>query len=238
MKKLLRSALRLMGYDIRRHTPDANPTFPIFKALAHFHVDVVLDVGANAGQFATQLRSAGYQGDIISFEPLSAEHRQLVAAASGDPKWRVHERGAIGDRDGEIKFNVAGNSVSSSALPMLELHSSIARGSAYVASEMVPIYRLDSVATQYLPPGSCGFLKIDTQGFEWQVLDGAQNIIPHLKGILCEISLVPLYEGQHLWREIIDRLEADGFTLWSLRKGFTDPSTARTLQVDATFFRV
>ena len=238
MKNLVRSALRSVGYDIRRHTPDLNPAFPIFKALEHFNVNVVLDVGANTGQFATQLRSAGYQGKIISFEPLSAEHAKLIVAASRDPKWHVHERGAIGDHDGEIKFNVAGNSVSSSVLPMLELHSSIAQGSAYVASETVPLYRLDTVAPQYLQAGACGFLKIDTQGFEWEVLDGAQNLLPQLKGVLCELSLVPLYRGQHLWREIIDRLEAAGFSLWSFRKGFTDPNTSRTHQVDATFFRV
>ena len=75
------------------------------------------------------------------------------------------------------------------------------------------------------------------QGFEWQVLDGARDTMPHIKGILVELSLVPLYEGQHLWREVIDRLEAAGFTLWAFKPVFTDQATGRTLQVDGVFYR-
>ena len=114
MKSFVRKALRSCGYELHRHRPDSNPLFSTFKALEHFGVDLVLDVGANTGQFAAKLRSAGFAGEIVSFEPLAAEHRQLVSAASRDPKWHVHERGAVGNRDGEITINVAGNSVSSS----------------------------------------------------------------------------------------------------------------------------
>jgi hypothetical protein len=69
------------------------------------------------------------------------------------------------------------------------------------------------------------------------VLDGARDIFPHIKGILVELSLVPLYEGQHLWREVIDRLEAEGFTLWAFNPVFSDLSQGRTLQVDGVFYR-
>lgn len=238
MKNLVRSALRSLGYEVHRHTPDSNPAFSIFKALEHFGVDVVFDVGANTGQFAKQLRSAGYGGEIVSFEPLLAEHGKLVAAARRDPKWRVHERCAVGNQNGQVKLNVAGNSVSSSVLPMLELHASTAEGSAYVGSQTVTMYRLDALAPEYLSAGTRSFLKLDTQGFEWEVLDGAQGLLPELTGILCELSLAPLYEGQHLWREIIERLEAEGFSLWSFRKGFSDLTNGRTLQVDAMFFRL
>ncbi len=80
-------------------------------------------------------------------------------------------------------------------------------------------------------------LKIDTQGYEWQVLDGAVATLPRITAVLIEMSLVPLYEGQHLWLEIIARLEAMGFKTWSLQPGFVDPSTGRTLQVDGMFCR-
>jgi hypothetical protein len=59
-----------------------------------------------------------------------------------------------------------------------------------------------------------------------------------MSGLLCELSLVPLYDGQRLWLEIIRRLEDEGFTLWSIHRGFTDPRDGRTLQVDALFFRL
>jgi hypothetical protein len=121
---------------------------------------------------------------------------------------------------------------------MMESHSSAAEDSAYVGVERVPIFKLDSVAPKYLEKSRCPFLKIDTQGFEWQVLDGARETLPRVRGVLCELSLVPLYEGQRLWMDMIQRLEAEGFTLWSIQKGFPDPRDGRTLQVDATFFRV
>ena len=80
-------------------------------------------------------------------------------------------------------------------------------------------------------------MKIDTQGFEWQVLNGAQNVLPGIHGILLELSLIPLYEGQHLWQEMIVRLEQEGFTFWALQPGFVDPHNGRTLQVDGIFYR-
>ncbi len=81
-------------------------------------------------------------------------------------------------------------------------------------------------------------VKIDTQGFEWQVFDGAAETLRNAQGVICELSLVPLYEGQRLWRDIIDRLEGEGFTLWALLRGFTDSRNGRSMQVDAVFLRL
>lgn len=105
----------------------------------------------------------------------------------------MHPRCAIGAYDGEVEINIAGNSVSSSILPMMESHASAAAGSVYIATEKVPIFRLDTIATPYLGKAHKPFLKIDTQGYEWQVLDGASTILPQMSGVLCELSLVPLY---------------------------------------------
>jgi hypothetical protein len=143
----------------------------------------------------------------------------------------------VGDQDGLIDINIAGNSESSSVLPMLDLHRSAANGSAFVGIEKVPICRVDSVVPQYLTLARNPFLKIDTQGFEWQVLDGARENLSKFQGVLCELSLIELYQGQKLWMDLIHRLEMEGFILWSIQRGFTDPRDGRTLQVDATFFR-
>lgn len=236
-KTNIKRLINLAGFDLHRLTPSSNPAFQLLKALNRFEIDLVMDVGANAGQFALRLRSVGYKGNLVSFEPLSAAHTVLSEAAGRDPKWHVPPRCALGDYDGEIGINVAGNSVSSSVLPMMETHISAAKGAAYVGTEKVPLRRLDSMAPVYLTNARRSFLKIDTQGFEWQVLDGASRSLPMIHGILCELSLVPLYVGQRLWMDIIDRLKTEGFTLWSIQKGFTDPHDGRTLQVDAIFFR-
>lgn len=236
-KKIIRKCLSNLGLDLIRLSPSTNPAFQLFKGLSHFGVTVVLDVGANVGQFGTSLRDVGFDGRIVSFEPLSEAHAALVTSARSDARWKVHPRCAIGTEAGEININIAGNSVSSSVLPMLASHSEAAAGSAYVGAERVPLLPLDDAAADYLTAADRAFVKIDTQGYEWQVLDGAEQTLAGAAGVLCELSLVPLYEGQKLWRDVIARLEEMGFTLWAIQKGFTDPRDGRTLQLDAIFFR-
>ncbi|MEP7137932.1 MAG: FkbM family methyltransferase [Chloroflexota bacterium] len=209
----------------------------LVSSLRKFEVDLVLDVGSNNGQFASGIRHCGYAGRIVSFEPLSQAHGQLLQASTEDSMWDAHPRCALGDHNGKIEINIAGNSFSSSILPMLELHRSVAPESAYQGKEIVTITTLDDVAGQYMKDASATFLKIDVQGFEWLVLDGARDTLPHTKGILVELSLVPLYEGQRLWREVIDRLEAEGFTLWAFMPELSDQVSGRTLQINGVFFR-
>lgn len=245
------SPARLQGHDVsqlrlrqflkkirlgRRGSTAKRAARQLLKGFDRFNIDLVFDIGANSGQFARQIRESGFEGMIVSFEPLSDAHRKLSEAASIDPSWLVHERCALGDRTGETEVNIAGNSVSSSLLQMMPAHSDAAPGSAYVGSEPVKLATLDSVAHVYLERGRRPFLKIDTQGSEWQVLAGAKETLPMMQGVLCELSFVTLYEGQHLWREMVDYIEKAGFTLWGLQPSFMDQH-GRNLQMDAIFFR-
>ena len=127
--------------------------------------------------------------------------------------------------------------MSSSILPMLTSHSRVAPESAYLGRETAPLITLDSVAPPYFEGAQAPFLKIDTQGYEWHVLDGALATLPKVCGIQMELSLVPLYEGQQLWRGCVERLETEGFVLWGLQPVFVDPANGRTLQWDGLFFR-
>ncbi|HEX7238207.1 MAG TPA: FkbM family methyltransferase [Gammaproteobacteria bacterium] len=222
--------------NLRRGSTAKRNARQLLRGFDAFGIDLVFDVGANTGQFAGEIRDGGFGGRIVSFEPLTAAHRQLTAAAANDPLWSVHERCALGDRDGSVALNIAGNSVSSSILAMAAAHATAAPGSVYVGQEETALVRLDSVAHPYLASARRPFLKIDTQGFEWQVLSGAEQTLPSIHGVLCELSLVELYQGQHLWREMIDRLEAAGFSLWGLQPSFMD-QRGRNLQCDAIFFR-
>ena len=226
-----------VGLEIRKFSPRSSPVAQIVSSLKHFDIDLVFDVGANHGQFAQEIRSGGYTGRIVSFEPLSTAHLELLRTSSGDRSWDIYPRCALGDSDGEIEINVAGNSVSSSIMPMLESHRSAAPQSAYRGKETVAVKTLDALARPYLDSSRAPFLKIDTQGFEWQVLEGARTALPHIRGVLLELSLVPLYEGQHLWEEIIDRLKREGFNLWAIQPEFIDPRDGRTLQANGIFFR-
>ena len=238
IKQSVKRALHAVGIEAHRFNPAASKLARLMAALRTFHIDLVLDIGANEGQFGNELRAGGYSGQIVSVEPMASAHARLSKVSHGDTGWHVHPRYAVGDRTGSIELNIAGNSVSSSVLPMLASHSKAAPESIYQGKESVPLTTLDLIVPKYIGQACAPLLKIDTQGYEWQVLDGAMEILPRVRGIVMEVSLIPLYEGQHLWRESIERLEAAGFVLWALESVFVDSANGRTLQMDALFFRV
>jgi FkbM family methyltransferase len=237
LESLIRRTANRVGLDITRYRPTDSATGRLVTMLGEHRVDLVLDVGANIGQFAQALRQAGYRERIVSFEPLPAAWQQLRHASLGDPQWDVAPPMALGRDDGEIAINIAGNSVSSSVLAMLDTHASAAPASAYVGQVTVPLMRLGAVAADYVDSNTICFLKIDTQGYESQVLDGAGDFLDRAAGVQLELSLVPLYAGQELYRALIDRLTTKGFDLWGIFPGFFDPANGRMLQVDAVFFR-
>lgn len=235
MKQAVKNFIRGMGYDL--HKASSNPIFQLGQSLRVHDIDLILDIGANVGQFAKGLREIGYKGRIVSFEPLVDAHHILSQTARGATGWAVHERCAIGDRIGTTQINVSANSVSSSVLPMLQSHSEAAPKSVFTRTEETPIQTVDSIADRYMTASNLTLIKIDTQGFEWQVLDGAAETLKRAKGVMVELSLVQLYFGQRLWQDIIVRLETQGFDLWSLNPAFVDPQDGRMLQLDGLFFK-
>lgn len=196
----------------------------------------MLDVGANEGQFAQQMRSVGWGGPIMSFEPLRDAHAALSRTAKSDPLWTIAPRTAIGAGRDTVKINVAGNSQSSSILPMLERHRLTAPESAYVGTEEIGVLPLDEAvprhgfATPYL-------LKMDVQGFESEVLRGAPMTLAQTAVVYCEMALQPLYEGEKLFYELCADIVGHGFRCAGMFNGHYDGDTGEVLQCDAVFVR-
>jgi FkbM family methyltransferase len=239
IKHTLRSVAEASGFDVRKTSVYTSPKLRHHLLFSQLHIDLVVDVGANTGQFARQCRAAGYQGEIISFEPSATAHASLLRSAAADPLWKVAGRMALGAADGEIEINIAANSYSSSILPMLHTHLSAAPASRYLHTEKVPLRRLDDVLaplTRHIPDRQI-FLKLDVQGYEPQVLAGAPQLLAHTSAVQLEMSLLPLYEGEVLMPEICARMTADSFALWDLEPSFRDPTNGRLLQVDGIFTR-
>lgn len=237
LQSLIRRTANRLGIDIHRHRPEASEVGRLSAMLENHGVDLVLDIGANTGQFAQALRTAGYKGRLVSFEPLSTAHTKLLRASRDDARWEVAPRAAIGDHEGEVEMHIAGNSVSSSALAMLDSHAKAAPASVYIGNERVQLSRLDAMARAYLQTESTPFIKIDTQGYEDRVLDGAAELLARTRGLQLELSFLPLYEGQPLFDDLVERLRSLGFSIWAIWPGFCDPVSGRMLQVDVTFFR-
>ena len=236
-KSLVKRSVRRLGFDLRRYRPSTSDVSQSMTMLSSHGVNLIFDVGANVGQTGRWLREAGYRGRIVSFEPLSSAYQQLLKASRKDALWTVAPRAAIGSEDGEIEIHVAGNLASSSILDMAAEHALAAPESRYIGKERVPLRRLDSLARDYLARDSVLFIKIDTQGYEDRVLEGAAGVLDQCSGLQLELSLVSLYEGQRLFDEMVERLRMGGFELWAMWPCFAHPQSGRLLQVDATFFR-
>ncbi len=198
-------------------------------------VDTVIDVGANSGQFARQIRLDGFGGRIISFEPLSAAYAALALAAKDDPLWEA-QHAALGSSPGFAEINIAGNSWSSSLLSMLESHRSAAPESAYVGVERVAVRTLDELYEDMCPEGSTAFMKVDTQGFTMHVFQGGARSLEKLSSLQVELSLVPLYAAEPLVSEVLAYLYARKFQLVYIEPEFTD-SQGFQLQVNGLFAR-
>lgn len=237
--KQLYWALRKAVRDWQRMTaPQPVPAQPVLEHPAtKYACDLVLDVGANSGQYAMMIRRQGYSGRILSFEPLSSAHRKLQEKSDSDPLWEIHPRCALGRAAGEAEINIAGNSVSSSLLPMLTLHAEAAPQSVYTSRETTPVITLDSAIEAYLGTAKRVYLKMDTQGYEAEVLSGLQQKLPLIQAIELELSLSPLYAGQASWRDLTAQIERAGFVLMDMRKAFADPRTGQLLQMDGLFVR-
>jgi FkbM family methyltransferase len=238
LKDFAKRLLRNVGYDLVSYSIGSDPNLAFCKALASHDVQLIVDVGANTGQYGLFVRRAGYNGPILSFEPMKTEHELLLRRSKSDSKWTIAPPMAIGDHDGLIEINIASNSGSSSLLPMLELHMEAAPESAYIGTESVQICRLDTIVKK-LVDDTCQnlFLKIDVQGSEWSVLDGANETLSRVAGILCECSFTPLYSGEAQWLSLVQRIEGMGFEIWGVSPGFSDERTGRLLQADFLFFR-
>jgi FkbM family methyltransferase len=227
---------RATGCDILRYHPRYFCRLRRSRLIRTTGITCVVDIGANIGEYGRELREAGYSGRLVSFEPLSTAFQVLARRAAKDQPWECM-RIALGSHDGTVSLNVAANLVSSSILPMLQAHSSAAPDSRYVGIEDAPMRSLDSLAPVLFRPQDSIWLKLDVQGFEQQVLDGAEQLLGSVEAIEVELSLQPLYEGQTLYLSMIDFLRHRGYALASVAPGFYDECTGRLLQFDGIFLR-
>ena len=237
-RHLIKGAFMAAGQEIKRYRPQEHDLPRLIRFLADRHVETLLDIGANEGQFGKRIRAAGYRGRIISFEPLPEAHAKLAAVAAADGNWRVADRAALGAAPGATTINIAANSVSSSLLPMLDRHVAAAPGSHYVGAAPVEVARLDDIIARYVAADAGPLaLKMDTQGFEGEVLKGAEATLARVALVYFEASLTVLYDGAPSFTDLARFLEARGFRCLSIASAMVDGKTYEMLQVDVTYAR-
>lgn len=224
----------MYGWEIQRIPPKETTLVGFIQSR---QTDLVIDVGANLGQFATHLRQKGYLGQIISFEPVPGTAERLRIFAANDTKWDVRPC-ALGNTTEHLEIFVFKGSDYSSILPP----SSLARrydedGLTIEHKNNVMVKRLDDEIDP--KEWKSIFLKIDTQGFEKKVLLGASEIVKRANGILIELPLMALYDDMWSFPEAIEYLYSSGFILSQVRPvnyaKNIDPSSM--LEIDCVFRR-
>ena len=191
-----RRLAQTFGYDIDKFNKQLTVETHIRELLPRLGVDLVLDVGANEGQYASVLRHVGYTGKIISFEPSVVPFAKLVTAAAKDDSWQAFNI-ALGDAPGDATLNVSGASVFSS-LHQPNDFGKAKFGAAIEApeTETVSIQRLDAFLNQHVVDFDDlnVFLKMDTQGHDNSVFEGAGEYASRFCGLQSEIAVTPIYD--------------------------------------------
>lgn len=220
--KALRKFARDHGYDVVKHKS-------IPELLKLHNVDLVVDIGANTGGFATEIREAGWTGRIESVEPQPNTFKQLKNKFSSDPLWNGRQIG-LGSQDTTLSMNVYEMDVLSSFLEKIEDNPVIDRIE-------VEVRRMDGLLDEILKDSKRPFVKIDTQGFEMEILEGFGDRINDVVGWQLELSIEPLYEKQPPVEDVIAKMRSLGYSLWRVIPGLRDPHTLRAFEFDGVFFR-
>lgn len=215
-----------------------DPDARLKKVLELFAVRTVIDIGANEGQFAEAAFASGFSGQIISFEPLQEQNQNIALSAKNySGRWKIAPPCALGNKNGVVDFHAAHGHAASSVLPPNAALTSL--GDQYGTQEKVSVRmaRLDDVMATDYPGAKYIFVKIDVQGYELDVLRGGAETLDEAIGVMLELSLRPLYEGQALADEIHQHLISKGFLLWDVVPGFRDRVTGQLLQYDGIYVR-
>ncbi len=228
IKAQIQTFLGLFGYRLTRSF--------LPQLLRNHRVDLVLDVGANAGDFGLRLRHFGFRGKIVSFEPAAVVWDKLRQRALADGNW-IANNYALGSQASTMDMISTQNPMSSSLRDLLPAHLEAAPDSQQVGTETVEIRRLDDTIEEFQRPGDVTFLKIDTQGFEREVLEGSSGCIDSIAGLQIEVSMVPLYTKQDVIEEMFRYLRDRGFVPVDIEPMFRNRATCQLLQCDAIFFR-
>lgn len=235
MKGLIKRIAQKFGYDIL-HMPIDPVVRQQIDLLRSNRINLIFDVGANEGQYGNRLRTMGYRGRIVSFEPLPNAFSRLKEKVAQDGAWTAVPT-SIGDFVGEVPINVSRNSYSSSLLQILPIHVESAPESIYIEKIDVPIQTIDSLIDHYYTDDCRLYIKIDTQGYEKQVFEGCRQSLDKISGFQMELSLIPLYEGDTLMQDMIEILRAEGFKLMLIEAGHQHYETGEMMQVEGYFYR-
>ena len=213
MKKLLRKALNLCGFElVRTKNVHDNLTKHLSNVLRSRQIDCILDVGANTGQYGLFLRALGFEGYIVSFEPVSSVFLKLKEASRGDAKWLCYDY-ALGNKNEQKVINVYKSTVFSSFLRANDYSKDIWHSLENVSPETVEVRRLEHIWNEVTGKLGCRnyMLKLDTQGFDKFAFEGARGCLEVISVLQSELSLIPIYDGMVEVYSVLEEYNSFGY---------------------------
>jgi FkbM family methyltransferase len=236
-RQFIRHSLARFNLYVSRTRPDtlSNYLSGLFPRLG---VNCVLDVGAHFGEYGRFLRNIGYTGLIISVEPVEASWERLSRDAEGDRSWLVHHM-ALGSVEGYAELNLtAGSDFASFLGPNEYARSEFPGSSRIVGQEMASVKRLDRVFTQWTRglTNPRVYLKLDTQGYDLEVLKGAEGCIDRIVALQSEVSVKPIYQSQPSLADALAHIERLGFEVGGLYP-VTRDGEGRVVEFDCVALR-
>jgi len=205
------------------------------RAILDPRLRTVVDIGANRGQFALAARQFSPMARVYSFEPLPDPADKYRSVFHGDEMAVVNES-AIGPIRELRSMHVSARDDSSSLLPIDGLQLEIFPETREVSTIRVDVAPLDS----FLQPSDIiapSLLKIDVQGFEYEVLSGCESLLEKFDLVYCECSFVELYSGQKLVPDVIQWLANRGYLLKGIYNTHYDDE-GEAIQADFLFGKV
>lgn len=205
------AGLRIVPEWRMRNLPQATYLTHLFEWL---DIDCVFDVGANGGQYHDFLRAhVGFSGQIISFEPNPVQLDRLRRRVGDDPHWRIVPL-ALGREAGRASFNVMESDQFSSFLqPHHGEVQMFVEGNRVVQRVEVEVATLADLTATLLAESGCSrpYLKLDTQGFDLPIIQGAGEALPRFMALQSEASVKPIYVGAPSFSDLIADVVGRGF---------------------------
>lgn len=235
--RLHRTIPHFFGYDMIRLSKQPTIESHLQILFDHYNINLVLDVGANSGQYAKMLRNkVKYKGRIISFEPVSSVFKQLSENSASDEKWDVFQV-ALGQAEKTLDINIAASSDYSSFRTPNENATGYRSNETVITSkESVKVVRLDKFLSAHLERINKSdtniYLKMDTQGYDLDVMHGAEKLHKHIIALQSELSMIPLYENMPTYIESLSTFDSYGFTPSGLYPISRDPDSLRLIEMD------
>jgi FkbM family methyltransferase len=234
-RDVVRRLARKAGFDVVSYSPMCSHELRRAQLLRERGVGLVLDGGANRGQYAKRLRQLGYEGEILSVEPIPEVFAELARAARQDSRWHC-VNAALGETAGEASLHL--NPISEVSSLLAATGAVNTAGWQEGSTIRVPMRTVDEVVADSGSARSVPlFLKLDLQGYELPALAGAARSLERVCAIELEASTVALYRDAALLPEVVARLDALGFAVFSVDSALVDYESGRILQLDLLFTR-